>query len=272
MSEFGNDNLFAEAMSAGSALVRHHFENNDPFAIVPEGYKLEDLERFKATPRHTVQTIQLKNAEDFVEYVKRFAIAGTTLFADLENTKFTAILDFPNDSNETAWGDHKALYSCPLSRSWKIWEQADGKSMDQQSFAKFIEDNLPDIVDPNGSDILSIAQTLEAKKKLEFKSGVKLSNGEVQLTYNEEIRGTANNGTLNIPDTFTLGIQVFEGGDTYKLEARLRYRIPENGQLVMWFDLLRPDRLLDDAFNTLSEFISTEMEDVACVYHAVAPK
>lgn len=272
MPEFGNDNLFAQAMSAGTALANRHFEPDTDFALVPEGYKLEDLERFKYAPRRTQQVIQLKNANDFVEYIKRFAVGGTTLFADLENTKFTAIMDFPNDSNETAWGDHKALYSCPLSRSWKIWEQADGKQMDQQSFAKFIEDNLPDIVDPNGSDILSIAQTLEAKKKVDFKSGVKLSNGEVQLTYNEEIRGTANNGTLNIPDTFTLGIQVFEGGDTYKLEARLRYRIPESGQLVMWFDLLRPDRLLDDAFNTLSEFISSEMDGVACVYHAVAPK
>ena len=125
---------------------------------------------------------------------------------------------------------------------------ADGKTMKQADFAKFIEDNLPDIAEPNGSDLLIISRSLEAKKKVDFESAVRLDNGETQFTYNEEIKGTAGKGTLEIPEIFVLGIPVFHGGDAYKLEARLRYRI-NDGQLLMWFDLLRPERLLEDAFN-----------------------
>ncbi|MCK0743598.1 YfdQ family protein [Chromohalobacter nigrandesensis] len=266
---------FQAALAAGTTLANTGALASDCIdeqhaVLIPEGYHLEDLEQFQAQPRRTRQRVAIHNATDFGRYVNRFKDAATTIYADLENTRFTAVLDHPAPS-EPAWGDHRATYACPHSRSWKTWTAADGKAMRQADFAKFIEDNLPDVQHPNGSDILTISRTLEAKKKVDFQSGVRLDNGEVQITFNEEIQGSAGKGTIEIPETFTLGIPVFEGGDHYELTARLRYRI-NDGQLAMWFDLLRPERLLEDAFaNTLTQ-IQRDLGDDVMMIHADAPR
>lgn len=51
---------------------------------------------------------------------------------------------------------------------------------------------------------------------------------------------------MQIPEVFKIGIPVLEGGPRYSVQARLRYRI-DGGALVMWFDLLRPHKIIEDA-------------------------
>ncbi|QTP60897.1 DUF2303 family protein [Billgrantia antri] len=268
MEELTNRTFIGEAVAAGMALADLNPQLQHA-VLVPEGYSLEDLERFHDQPRRTRQQVAIHNATDFGLYVNRFKDSETTIYADLEHTRFTAVLDHPG-AGDPAWGQHRATYACPHSRSWKTWTAADGKAMRQADFAKFIEDNLPDVQQPSGSDILTISRTLEAKKKVDFQSGVRLDNGEVQITFNEEIKGTAGKGTIEIPETFELGIPVFEGGDHYALTARLRYRI-NDGQLVMWFDLLRPERLLEDAFANTLEQIRRDIGPDVMMLHADAP-
>lgn len=269
MEELKTSTFIGESLALGVALADLDPQQQHA-ALVPEGYSVEDLERFHAQPRRTRQEVAIHNATDFGLYVNRFKTPETTIYADLDGTRFTAVIDHPG-AGGPAWGQHRATYACPHSRSWKTWTSADGKAMRQADFAKFIEDNLPDVQQPSGSDILTISRTLEAKKKVDFQSGVRLDNGEVQITFNEEIQGTAGKGTIEIPETFELGIPVFEGGDHYALTARLRYRI-NDGQLVMWFDLLRPERLLEDAFANTLEQIRRDIGDDVMMIHADAPR
>lgn len=152
----------------------------------------------------------------------------------------------PHDQVEAGWRDHTAFYECPLSAEWKAWSKANKNLFEQAEFAQFIEDNLPDIVEPSGADMLEISRTLEAKKKINFASGIRLSNGQQELTYEEQVAGTASKGKLQIPEVFKIGIPVLEGGPRYSVQARLRYRI-DGGALVMWFDLLRPHKIIEDA-------------------------
>lgn len=95
--------------------------------------------------------------------------------------------------------------------------------------------------------MLEISRSLEAKKKVNFASGLRLSNGQNELTYDEQISGTAAKGKLNVPELFTIGIPVLEGGIKYAVEARLRYRIADGGRLTMWFELVRPHKIVEDA-------------------------
>jgi uncharacterized protein YfdQ (DUF2303 family) len=62
-----------------------------------------------------------------------------------------------------------------------------------------------------------------------------------------------------VPETFALGIAVFEGGDRYHVEARLRYRIADGGKMTMWFDLLRPHKVLEDALSFVWKAIEAEL-------------
>lgn len=115
------------------------------------------------------------------------------------------------------------------------------------------------------TDMLTISRNLQAKKKVDFKSDQNLSNGDIQFTYNETTTGTA--GQLEIPQEFTLGIPVYEGGAPYEVKARLRYRISE-GKLTMWYDLVRPERMEEDAFKETAANIKQQCSGVAEIYDA----
>ena len=110
--------------------------------------------------------------------------------------------------------------------------------------------------------MLEISRTLEAKKNITFRQGTRLDNGQVQLTYNEEIDGRAGEaGQLRIPEQFFIAVKPFLGGDAFCVPARFRYRI-QDGRLMMWFELVRPDKVLEEAYNAVRDKIQTAINEV----------
>ena len=244
-------------LAAGQALGEHRTIEHDsiPYALIPEGWKRENLEDTLANPTRKRGTLKFRAAHSFISYFKKHQM-GSSIYATVNPPCFVAILD-DHLLDEAGWREHRATYDCPVSAEWKIWQAKNKTPMKQAEFAQFIEDNLPDIVDPSGADMLEISRTLEAKKKINFASGIRLSNGQQELTYEEEIAGTASKGKLKIPETFTLGISVLEGCARYKVEARLRYRI-DSGTLLMWYDLLRAHKAHEDAVMEIWNSIQSE--------------
>ena len=234
----------------------------DNFRIVPEGYQLEDLERFDVRPRQIREKIFASTARSFCKYIQEFKTESTVIFANKQKQYFEAHLEYHNSVDKLpSWNTHKAVYHCPLELRWKTWTANDGKVMSQVDFARFIENNLPDIVSPSGSDMLTISKALQAKKSVDFKSDQRLSNGDIQFTYNETTTATSGAGSLEVPEEFTLGIPVYEGGDKYQVQARLRYRINE-GKLTMWYELIRPERMLEDAFQHVMDEIQKATDGI----------
>ena len=260
----------AEAlMNAGMMLAEHARKTLDghEFVLLPNGTKLQSLEQLQDAPNRPRGTVNLRDMASFVNYVRqRIARAGeeqgsnTLRVYGLLGAKpgFRAVF---NDHGKlrAGWRDDVAVFDCPLSDEWTRWTSKNSTKMDQESFATWIEDNLPDIAEPAAADMLEIARSLEAKKKVNFASGLRLSNGEHQITYEEQIDGTAAKGRLQVPEAFALGVPVFEGGDRYRVEARLRYRIADGGKLSMWYDLLRPHKIVEDAARFQWRYIEAEL-------------
>ena len=140
--------------------------------------------------------------------------------------------------------------------------------------AQFLESNMVDVVyiakadaqdgkpaevgSPDGATLLEICRTLEAKKKVNFKSSVRLGDGSTQFTYDEDVSGTAVKGTMAIPDQFSIGVPVFENGEKYRLDVRFRYRIGDGGDLSMWLELVREHKVIEDAVKQLRAQIAKE--------------
>lgn len=247
-----------ELLKAGSAIGDLKEVNGVPFAVVPDGYKLSILEDKLDAPQRKTGTVVLDDVESFVRYYKAHQSESSTIYGDLNpEPGFVAV--FNDHANEPGWRDFKAEYSCPLSIEWQTWMARNGKQFLQEDFARFIEDNNLDVVEPAAADMLLVSRTLEAKKNVNFASGIRLSNGEQELIYEETIQGTAAKGKLSVPETFVIGIAVFEGGARYKVTARLRYRI-NGGKLVMWYDILRPHKILEDAAKEVWQTIEKSTE------------
>lgn len=164
-------------------------------------------------------------------------------------------------------GDFTATYACPVSVEWKRWmgnsqHAADGKqAMTQANFMQFLEDNLLDITTPKSGLLLQSVRSFEAKKDVSFKSATRLEDGSIAFNYIESVNEVPQDGKLSLPSQFTITIPVFDGGQKYELDARLRYRV-SGGGLQLWYELVNPHKVLEHAFNTVLEQIKEGNPDV----------
>ena len=264
------------AIDAGMSLGEVRFVGHAvPFVVLPKGAQVHNLEALLATPARPRGTVRLNDHASFCGYVRQrtgICVAGyePKVYGVREpKPSFVAIFN-DHRGDQAGWRDDRAVFDCPLSPEWQRWTSQSGKVMTQEAFATWIEDNLPDIAMPPAADMLEISRSLEAKKKVNFASGLRLSNGQHQITYEESIEGTAAKGRLMVPEVFSLGIPVLEGGDRYQVEARLRYRIADGGKLSMWYDLLRPHKVLEDAVHFVWRAIEAEL--ATTIWHGVVEK
>lgn len=228
---------------------------------LPPGWKLEerDEEKLLIAPRRKHATVELGEADSFVEYIKRHGSMGNSTIwcvADYKkgDVKFTGILnDHGESENAAAWRDHTATFSPEFSEEWTRWNRMHKQPFSQPEFASFIEDNLKDIASvensPTGSQMLEMALTFEANQDMRFKSAIRLQNGGVQMSFVQDDDAQTLQ-KMQVFDRFTLGMQVFWNGEAYRLDARLRYRV-RDGKLTFWFELIRQDKVLEDATKTL---------------------
>jgi uncharacterized protein YfdQ (DUF2303 family) len=245
---------YEAAFEAGARSVGVIFPNEDvdsiPFLLVPDGFKVESVERFLPFPQRRRACVSMTSVESFTRYINEFkSDDAPRIFAAKSRNALTCIFDYHTPGGANGWNEHQAILGLSLSKEWQTWLTSSGRALSQVAFAEFLEDNFLNIVEPNGATVLQAAAHLEAKKTVSFKSGVRLDNGAVQLSYEENVDGKGK-GNLVIPSTFTLGIPVFENGDPVAVEARLRYRIKDD-VLTFTYILNNPQKVLDTAFDAV---------------------
>lgn len=222
--------------------------------VLPRGaeHRVIDVEAYRepyrAHPRRKTGTIKVFEADSFIAYYRKHATDQVSeLYADAVNCTLVAVLD-AHGADDAGWGQHRLQLALRKTPEWAHWAGSDRKTLRQVEFAEHIEEGLPYIVDPPGAQMLEIAETFQAKTKVQFTSGNRLSSGERQLVYTEDTDASAGRkGELTIPGKFELGLAPFEGIDPFKVSARLRYRINQ-GQLTLTYLLEEPHKVLREAF------------------------
>lgn len=223
--------------------------------LLPERFQHVDItgliEKAHPVPYRKRGTIALTSIESFNEFVKDQARAeGSYIYADPDARKLTAVFndhEYGERSTDAGWRDYRAVYEAELSREFATWLTNNKKPMEQEVFAVFLEDNIADVVEPSGETLLAIALTLQAKTEVNFNSSKRLDNGQVQLTYTENIDARAGAGAIEIPREFAIGCRLFKNGEGYKIRARLKYRLG-GGHVKFWYELDRPENVIEDAF------------------------
>lgn len=229
-----------------------------PMLILPAGFKEVTLERLLPAPTRKKGVVTLNDADSFIAVVNDQKTDDTRLFSTINPPTFTAV--FNHTAAGPGWGDHRAKYNAPLSPEWVAWTGMNDQKVSQVELAQFIENNLVDVVSPDGATLLEICRTLEAKKKVSFSSSIRLSDGSNEFTYEEDVQGSAQKGTLQVPEMFVIGVPVFEEGERWKVEVRLRFRIAEGGRLTMWIELVRPHKVIEEAVKELRTQIAAKTE------------
>lgn len=238
------------------------------YAVIPENARLENLIPYMLAPPYVRAEVKARTTDALIAYMNRHKTPASAMFADVDAGSVSGIVDYHSAKNDAAHASHRAVYMAPASEEWRVWTGADGKKTGQTEFARFIEENRVDIVVPDGAAVLEIARTLDARKKVSFKSGVRLEDGTYDLAYSEETTSVGGGiaGKVHIPSEIEIGIPVFYGGPRYRMTAFFRYRI-EEGRLMMWVDLHRKKHVRDAAFAEIVTAVRSGCADVP-VYEA----
>lgn len=228
---------------------------------LPPGWTLreEDDENLGPRPSRKTGIVRLDDQESFILYIKRHDIASlTTIYceADYKSSKIDfkcVINDHGGAEYDQQWRDHRALYTPIFSEEWSRWIGSNKRLFTQLEMALFIEENLQDIAAaenyPTGQQLLEMATSFQANQDMRFKSAIRLQNGGVNMNFVQD----DDNQTLTQMKLFekiSIGIPVFWNGVAYQITARLRYRVKE-GHLTFWYELIRQDKVLEDATKTM---------------------
>lgn len=236
---------------------------SNTFIVTPDEYTLHDVtsavEKWRPEPNRKAGTVQLYDVPSLVQLMQDQGRAGFGYgYADVDARTITVVFNDQKNEQLPGWRDHRAVFTAQFTPEFKMWMARNKQPMNQTEFSEFIEDNFADIDGAEAANLQKVALTIVATTGIEFKSARRLENGQNQLTYNEVIDAKAgDNGTLTIPQKFHLGLRIFANGGGYALTARLKYRLTGGG-VKFNYEIERPERAVEDAFNGYVEKVRTE--------------
>jgi len=197
-------------------------------------------------PRFLTAAPRFQDSGAFIAYVNEWKQVATRIFY-VQAGKFLAVIDYHQSKAPAAQhGDHLAFLDLTRSPEWITWAGKSEKTMSQQEFAEFLEDNSNDILQPGPAEMLEVATSLHATTGATFRRAMNLSNGQVQMQFDENIEAKVAGGTKEVPTTFQIGVRPFMGTERYPVDCRLRYRV-QGGSLSFHFKALHLDTITEAA-------------------------
>jgi uncharacterized protein YfdQ (DUF2303 family) len=220
--------------------------------VLPEGFSERDKTPPNKIsidlPKFVTQSVTLQNADALKGYLNRFKNDTSIMFADVTASRIVGAIDYHN-KDKAAHVSHKATLDLPHSEEWKIWTGINGQLKPQLEFARFIEENAPDIKAPDAATLLEAVRDLQARRNVNFIQAVRTSsdNESFEFTDNTEAR---TKGDLELPTKMVLSIPVYFGDPDVEVPAFLRWKLDE-GKLLLGIKLHRAEHIRQAAFNLI---------------------
>lgn len=234
----------------------------------------EAVEQGLLTPHRKTGRVIFHQADSLTGYLAKHGQPQTEIYADIDASTVTAVINASDASGQASegdagWGDHCAVLKLRPTEDWKDWAAASGKLYPQSDFAEFIEQHLPNFAVPSGADMLELAQTIKGATKVSWEHSKRLTSGQTAIEWREDTTATAGKkGQIAIPDVVELALQVYEGGNAYRVAARFRYRV-NSGVLALGVTLERAGDVKRDAFGMVVEQVAKDTG--RDVWHGSAP-
>lgn len=261
-------NIVETALTAGMQLspkvIASPLQDGVPFVVLRDAdgkERMEDLHARFACPARKKGSIVLNDADSFVAVWKKHNAPNSSIYAKLKPATFLAVFD-DHGTTEPAYREFRASYTIAHSKEYESWNGRNKQKFEgNEAFALWIEDQLPDFVKPEGAKMMEIALNMRVNQGAAFGNAVRLADGDTELSYTNNVEASARVGTgkVKIPEEFEISIPVFDGLDakSYAFKARFRYRLA-GSTLSLWYELIRPHKVIEQAFADLLQKIEKE--------------
>jgi uncharacterized protein YfdQ (DUF2303 family) len=166
-----------------------------PSVLVPDGWVCEVLpvdDKLADRPRRVTGTVKVFDAASFIQYFQDYKNVDSRIFADDSASSVTAVLDYHEDNKSMLdgirssellgevvprWGEHRLQLALRKTEGWVLWTGSNTKRMSQDDFARFLEDNAPDLATPDPATMLEIARSMTAKQEISVEAAVRTNKG-----------------------------------------------------------------------------------------------
>lgn len=261
-TEAGNILEAGKQLATGKVIASPHAAGI-PMIMVPTGVELQEIPH-PIQPVRKLGIVSLDDTASFIDYFNKQGEGAKRIYASLEPVNFVGLLnDHSENPGEPDWRDFGCQYTPKHSKEWIVWTHRNKQPFDgNEAFAIWLEDNLLDVITPSNGQLMEIALNFRVINNAAFSNPVRLQDGNQELTYTSTVEGStqvAGTGKVRIPELFTVEIPVFQGREApkYKMDARFRFRLT-NGALKLWYELVRPHKVLEQAFNDMVDKIATD--------------
>lgn len=222
--------------------------------IIPEGYTAKDVTDphglYPRTPAYIKQTVEVQALDSLVDYVNAFKTPHTKLFADMMGNSITGLIDYHQQDGKAANVAHAVTMALPFSEEWKLWTEIDGKLMDQLSFARFLEENHPDIAAPNAAELIEVTRDLHANRNVKFTKVVRTDSDNENFVAEDTTTLSSGKGAVELPRQFTLRIPIYFGESPIDMTAFLRWKVGDEG-MVLGIKMWRPEHVRQAMFKEI---------------------
>ncbi|MFA6568117.1 MAG: DUF2303 family protein [Victivallales bacterium] len=264
---------------SAQAMVQKFYEDSSvPYAIIPgaNGLEIVNLSSIlkRERPERKRGRLEFFDVQSFIGYVNEHKSEATRIFVQNQEAPYTytAIIDYhqPGEKGLPDWQTHTAKLILKTSTEYDTWVEKNTKGFSQAEFVDFLKDRRPDVFKPCGADLLEIAMTLEATSGARVTSKSRTNNG-FHIEFKEDVSARAGkDGSLDIPDSMSLCIPVFQGMQKETIEADFVFRI-NSGNIVFGYRLIGIETLVQNAVKAAQETIHKETK-LPCYIGRIAEK
>lgn len=260
MSETSADAIAKLSILAAGSVISHDFADGREMLTHPPGYIVKDVslpQNVKPPiPTYIKQSVDVQTKDSLVEYVERFKTDNTVIFADIDDNRIVAVIDYHTAKNEPAITSHRAVLDLKHSTAWDTWTGIEGQMYRQTDFAKFIEENSEDIASPTGATLLEMVLDLEKSKSIRVVRKMRTAGSDDgQSGSTVEVNGT------ELPSVFNLSIPVYFGEAPVPVRAFTRDALSQDKIITIGFKLARTEMIRQAEFLR----ISTEIAEATSV-------
>jgi uncharacterized protein YfdQ (DUF2303 family) len=225
--------------------------------------KFKSLEEYHKRPLQKSGEKVFREVKSFNSYVlKHFVDGETVISADRAEAIFNCVFD-DHSKIEPGRGNFMASLVLSFSDQWESWSGKNKEYFSQSDFAEFLEDNRVDFMamddgenkNLSAVELIGLVEQLQSTRKCSFSSKINRVDGSVQFAFQNGEK--SEKGNISIPERMTLAIPVYDGGDIFAVEIRLRHRInTESGGLKFFYVIDQMERIEKKAFDKMRDRVS----------------
>lgn len=163
--------------------------------VVPNGYALQDLEKYNTYRRSYRCVFNTRSVAEFAAYVNEHKEDTTSVFIDTDNMSASAVFDL-GDTQSPGHGLHRAVVKLTPTVEYDLVKRcvaSEASSITQQSFAEWLEDwrYTLFVTEVEGSEPLEIKRAITAVRNMTLakksESGSSIQSLSAEKTAMEKI-------------------------------------------------------------------------------------